>query len=243
MIVEDFILLGRTVPEKSKKYDTTVCAAGYSKELNQLMRVYPLPPTLPTFRSRTVFSIALERNNLDSRMESWTLKNRSAESIKNSFMTIGSEQLVNYLEKHRSESIQELNKKKRSLGVLKISDFKVVLKTRKQVRNQFQMELFDDFQESCSFKTAGDYFLAPYLDFSDSSRHSLQIREWGVYELLRKYDSDRRMITANDIGAALNLKPSKDLYLLVGNMAHARNTWLIIKTFSFSRQVQKLLFD
>ena len=42
MHVEDLIVLGRTVPEESRKYGQKVCMAGYSAENNQFLRVYPL---------------------------------------------------------------------------------------------------------------------------------------------------------------------------------------------------------
>lgn len=42
MHVEDFVVLGRTVPEESKKYGQRICMAGYSLENNQFLRIYPL---------------------------------------------------------------------------------------------------------------------------------------------------------------------------------------------------------
>ncbi len=53
MTVEDFVVLGRTVPEDSQKYGKKVCMAGYSPSLSQLLRVYPLMMPWASTRTRT----------------------------------------------------------------------------------------------------------------------------------------------------------------------------------------------
>ncbi len=74
--VEDFVVLGRTVPEDSKRYGKKICMAGYSPDLNQFLRVYPL--MLPIgdsadsndFKARHAYSLDLRRNDQDNGIES-----------------------------------------------------------------------------------------------------------------------------------------------------------------------------
>lgn len=42
MMFEDFIMLGKTIPEPQKKTGRVfVCSAGYSDEFRHLIRIYP----------------------------------------------------------------------------------------------------------------------------------------------------------------------------------------------------------
>lgn len=238
MILEDFISFGRTVPEKSQRYGKKVCMAGYSPECRALFRVYPLPINF-NLPCRSMVSIHLERNKMDSRKESWAVKGRDPSAVINQVADRVSEKdLIEYLKSEVVESVDWLNEHRRSLGVLKVKHYQSALKNRKSVTNPFQLRLFDDFKEQFNFKTATDYFLAPYLHFTDTSDRKLQIRDWGLYELMRKYENQNRALTSTDISNGLNLSDDRDIYLVVGNMNHVRTSWIIIKTFSFKRERQ-----
>jgi len=239
MRVDDFIVFGRTVPEDSKRYGTRVCMAGYSEEMRQMMRVYPTDVE-SNIKARRVLKLELERNKMDSRAESWALKDRTMKSILAMSEPVNKEILKPFLKKEAAESIDYLNKNRRSLGVLIPETFEVIIKTRKHIDDPEQLLLFDDFAQSGGFKTASDYFLAPYLK---TNKGCFQIREWGVYELLRKYENERKKITASDITSALHIEDDKEVFLVVGNMNHIRTAWLIIKTFSFVKDTQISLLD
>ncbi len=43
MIIDDFVMLGRTEPQQTRNSGVTVCSAGYSPSLGQFIRVYPKP--------------------------------------------------------------------------------------------------------------------------------------------------------------------------------------------------------
>ena len=73
MILEDFVMLGKTTPETDRQGRVTVCSAGWSPELKQLVRVYPLSTKKapPDF---SVSQVRLERNSRDTRPESWKIQ-------------------------------------------------------------------------------------------------------------------------------------------------------------------------
>jgi hypothetical protein len=70
MIIEDFIMLGRTEPTQSKKHGIVVCSAGYSRELQQFVRIYPLPMRANPIRAWSQCTIPLRRPTDDNRKES-----------------------------------------------------------------------------------------------------------------------------------------------------------------------------
>src|SRR5215471_17278110 len=72
MVIEDFVMLGTTVPEPNSDGRIFVCSAGVSRELDSLMRIYPLARRYAPERW-TVNRVQLERNPRDSRRESWKL--------------------------------------------------------------------------------------------------------------------------------------------------------------------------
>ena len=72
MILEDFVMLGKTTPETDRQGRITVCSAGWSPELKQLVRVYPLAVEKQP-QDFSVSRIHLERNHKDTRRESWKI--------------------------------------------------------------------------------------------------------------------------------------------------------------------------
>lgn len=229
MIVEDFICLGRTVPEQSKKYGQKVCMAGYSPELGQLMRVYPLPVCNP-LRSMHSYVLSLTRNSGDSRRESWKLSDRVA--LYESHETVSAERIRTDLRSMASDSIDDLNSNRASLGVIMADYVQLEFTRREHVKLAEQLELFESTEEAFGADAAA---VAPYLVFDDAcGRHRLQLREWGCYEWVRKHPGRHRELADN----LQTRDPSKRHVLLVGNMANRRNVWLVIKTWAVSHSTQ-----
>ncbi len=66
----EYILFARSIPEYSKRYGGTYsCSLGYSPTLKSLIRVYPVP--IIKMYSWEMYNISVEKNNLDSRVESY----------------------------------------------------------------------------------------------------------------------------------------------------------------------------
>lgn len=224
MILEDCICFGRTVPEDSKKYGRKVCSVFYSPELRNFIRVYPLMIDNPV-RMRYRCRLELTRNPNDNREESWKLKDpvNSILDVQPSPKALQSDHDVfSVLQKHEESSIQKLNLDRKSIGVVR-ADLIGRMKVNGGVIKPEQKELFDDVYECFGYRPK----CIPYLRFRDSGGiHEIQVREWGVWEFIRKYpDKSLRVFDA------LGIDKNPHNYLVVGNMLNRRNNWLVIACF------------
>ena len=238
MHVEDFVVLGRTVPEESKRYGQRICMAGYSQENNQFLRVYPLMVPVGEiadtngFRARYTYSMDLQRNPSDSRSESWRLvdeKNptgtkwdRATECPK--------QKLVELLKKRVVPSIQALNDCKLSLGVVQVeandwAGYAIPRESPEQAEPH--RTLFENIADSEIDQAAIKF--VPYIRFKDSEgEHNLQVREWGAYQLLSKAPY---CDNPDSLWSAPAYRKGHGLLMVLGNMCNHRTNWLIIKTF------------
>ncbi len=249
MHVEDFVVLGRTVPEDSRKYGQKVCMAGYSAENNQFLRVYPL--LVPVggdadsngFRARHRYVLDLQRNPQDTRSESWRVSDEkqptqtpwklAPETKKNT--------LLEWLDKRVVPSIRALNDCKMSIGVIRVSSGNwrgVMVPRGAPEKSESVVSLFDDLDDQAHFshqvRLIAKVEYAPYIHFSDAEgSHELQIREWGAYMLLAK---DEYADKPEALWGASGYRSTKDLYLVIGNMMNHRKNWLVIKTFEADEQ-------
>ena len=140
MRCDDFICLGRTVPEESKKYGAKVCMAGLSQEIGGLMRVYPLQWSNP-IRVRNQCVMELERNHLDNRKESWKLKG-SNDGIISVLEKPAFKDPWPVLKPYLAPSIVCLNDQRLSLGVLKLMNPRGYFRERSDPTNEDQGMLF-----------------------------------------------------------------------------------------------------
>jgi hypothetical protein len=230
MRLDDFIVLGRTVPEASQRYGTRVCMVGYSEELGKALRVYPLLIDAP-LKSRHQATLELTRNSDDNRRESYKLRDAVTSVYGVSSQAYWStEQVCDLADKMHYASIAELNRQKASLGfVALLGTPHLELKSREATAPPAQLALFDEFVQdlrTTQFWGGRDYPQVPYVTFQDAEGiHALQLREWGTFEYLRKHQ-----FLGDGLDKALHLHASgEQWYALVGNMAHRRNVWLVIQ--------------
>lgn len=241
MRCDDFIPLARTVPEESKKYGSRTCMAGFSPELSRLIRVYPVLIDAP-IRSRHRLTLELERNPDDNRAESFKL--RDAEDSIRSFgevPVVNTDGIFEFAAATGLTSIGRLNAERKSLGFIAPASVAVSLVPRQGCSDPRQGELFDEFMRDArkhSFVLGTDHDLLPYVGFRDASGpHMLQLREWGAFEFLRKNQE-----TPDTLLGAYRLGSEREVLLLVGNMAHLRNVWMVLQVWSRQRQAQGCLF-
>ncbi len=257
--VEDFVVLGRTVPEDSKTYGKRICMAGYSEECNQFLRVYPLfipigeRSNLNWFKARYRYQLDLKRNPKDNRTESWRLldEQRPTTTDWDGAQERKKEDVMAWLEKHAVPSIDALNKCKLSLGVLKIpaADWEGICIPKEEPNEDEQHKgLFDDLEDQATSGLNNDTIdpnkvnFAPYIKFTDDvGPHRLQVREWGAFRLMAqdKYKDDPEALWG-----ASGYKRGRDMLIVVGNMTNHRKNWLVIKTFQYDEKKQeRTLFD
>lgn len=241
--VDDFVMLGTTVPEPAKQTARTmVCSAGYSPTLRQLIRIYPLARRNIPHRWHT-YKIDLERNPRDSRKESYQIvgdRSQGAhEKINDKFVLqpkrATAEGLAPALKKFVVGSIDEANDKRLSLAILQPDHMRLEFDFNPESPDSPQLALFDTDQGPSSGSKRFPY--NPRLCFRDGAvNRRMQLRDWGCYEYMRKWGPDRR----RDIWNNLHVGPTTAL--LVGNMQNQLTQWLVISVLNGLRE-QATLFD
>jgi hypothetical protein len=228
MIIEDFVMLGRTVPEESKKHGLVVCSAGYSRELRQFMRVYPIM-MIDRVPKWSRCKIGLKRNPDDSRVESWRLQQDHGIEVAGAAKKSDE---FDFLSSLKSSSIAELNDRRASLGIIRVGNVSWRFDGM-QPNEEYLMSLFPSESGSEEKKK-------PRVLFSDDDgEHDLQIRDWGAHEFLRKNPGKHA-----DLWGALKLTDKTYEHLLfVGNHNQHRSSWLVISIISEQTRPQLSLFD
>lgn len=229
----NYIVLGQTIPEQSKKYGVRVCTAGYNLDTSEFVRVYPLSVDYHFSRWQCFEGLPLRRNNKDNREESWRL-NINIDDIHTipwtmypkSKRTALIEELYQF---HYAESIRQLNNERRSLAIIRLNDCEPYFTNqRKTPVDCRQMCMFDDTDYSQLTKVGYKYL--PRIKFLDDAGlpHDLMLQSWDAYmhqkNLSNKYGVD-------SLWEIMKVKRGGNKFALIGNMNHQRNSWLIITLF------------
>jgi hypothetical protein len=215
MILEDFVMLGKTAPETDRQGRVTVCSAGWSPELRQLVRIYPLavenaPPDF------SVSQVRLERNHKDSRHESWKIAgDRSADVHSGINARFDVKRILNDRSSLAEQipivgSIREANEKRLSLAVI-----------QPEVKPNFYLERNTARILGGEKVCTKSYKYTPRLKFSlNGSLHKLKYLNQEVYDYIKPSSKDDFW----KIQGRFKRNPK----LLVGNMFAYRNNWLVI---------------
>ncbi len=226
MVIEDFVMLGRTEPCDSKKYGKSVCSAGYSRELGQFIRIYPLMVYAKVPRW-SVCRVHVERSKHDSRTESWKLKDEGSIEVYGKTDRLTE---IEYLSGRCATSIAACNNRKESLAVISPSR----LRSRFGGMKVNEDATIDMFPETVTAKRV------PRLLFDDEDGpHDLQLLDWGSMEFLRKHGANEH----HKLWGALRLNDDQYSHrLFVGNHNCHRNSWLVISLLSVRESRQQMLF-
>lgn len=243
--LDDFIMLGTTVPEPKSDGRIFVCSAGYSATLRSLVRIYPLARRGAPARW-SANAVKLERNPQDWRTESFKLAgDRTPESharINDMFRTHGmapKSSRAELLRKCVVGSIAEANDRanRLSLAIIQPRNMELEFEHNPASPDSPQLALFP--VEGEEPQGARRFPFIPRLHFDDEQgHHRLMLRDWGVYELMRK-NNNLALITESErrayVGGALHIGPSSSL--LVGNLNNQRNAWLVISVLNGLRSM------
>ena len=232
MIVEDAVLIARTVPEDSKKYGTRICSVWFSEERRELFRVYPLPVSIG-MKAWGVARLNLMRNSTDSRKESWRLVREEGDAIQPVCAADKSE-TMRLMRKYCCDSVRSANAARLSLAVVKACDARVYFDRNGSGRvADDQYQLFGEQEKQ--FATASDYAFTPRIEFThEGERFDYQLREWGCYEYLRRHG-----IPKGEWPQWLSV----ECELLIGNLCAFRNRWLVIHGFKAPSPQKQLTFS
>jgi hypothetical protein len=249
MTVDDFVMLGTTVPEPSKSDSRVfVCSAGFSRTLRSLVRVYPLARGGAPARW-SVSTVKLERNPKDSRVESFKLAaDRGEENhhrINNAFWitdTLGPGYRAELLSPYTVGSIKEADERRLSLAILHPTAMELEFELNPSSPESPQLALFE--RDDAPQVGARRFPYIPRLCFTDDrGDHRLMLREWGVYELMRKHNNLTSMSESERkryVGGALHM--DQPCSLLLGNLNNQRTAWLVISVLRGLRPAATL-FD
>lgn len=234
MILDDFVMLGKTVPEANSDGREFVCTAGYSFELRQAVRIYPMARAHCPQRW-AMCRVPVERNAKDSRTESWKIKGdrspRQHWNINSVISVQGS--LTKERERQREiiraltvGSLKEANSLRLSLCVILPREVPEVFFERGETAQMAPTPDLFNYLPALPVKQRFDWH--PRLQFSDEDGdHDLMLRDWGCYELMRKQPEKISIPYLED---ALNISTAAPL--LCGNLNSFRNSWLVISVFS-----------
>lgn len=238
--LHDFVMLGTTVPEPSKKDERVyVCSAGWHPDFG-LIRIYPLARrAVPRRWSKS--TVRVERNPQDSRRESWRIAgDRHDPNINEAFVQTGQVSRADRMDlsewcrtKHVPTSIAEANDLKASLALVTPDAIDVELEHNIDSPDSPQLRLFDS-PTAPPTSGAKRFPYVPRLRFHDTSDHRLMLRDWGAYEWMRKYPGREA-----EVAKALHLGPTSAL--LVGNLNSHRRAWVVISVLNVA--VQQMTFD
>lgn len=239
MRLDDFVMLGTTVPEVISDGREAVCSAGYSDEFGSLLRLYPLARFDAPKRWHT-YRVEIERNSRDRRSESFALRGERRENHsdinRRSFSETGKiapASLADVVERNLVASIREANDRRISLAFLRPRDLRLEFDYNPAAPDAPQLKLFPADPSQLNGSRRFPYI--PRLRFFDERGygHNLKLRDWGAFEFLRKFPEDRA-------GLESNLKLDSDAVLLVGNHAQHRSSWLVISVLQVAPQMSLL---
>lgn len=236
---KNYVVLGQTIPEKSRKYGLRVCTAGYDIVNKEFVRVYPLAVDRHFKRWENYFHLPVRKNPNDSRPESWRLQegaiNKLSDLPKAKISRKGAkvDLLQSIYYQHKYRSINELNEDRKSLAVIKLKNIQpyFVAQDKKPV-NTKQLDLFlDDGNVDTDFFTREGFKFQPRVKFKDEAGkpHDLGLFSWDAYmhqsKLAPLYGQD-------NLWQVLNAPGNSEKFALIGNQNNRRSSWLIITLFS-----------
>lgn len=248
---KEILVVVKTYPNPSKKYQETVCVAGVLLDNPPTwIRLYPIPfrnlPQIQQFKKYTLIEADISKNPQDTRPESYKV---SAESIQ-ILETIGPEnnwrRRKEYLLPLTDPSMCQIQKDqeqtRKSLGIFKPSKIEEFIiepnekkdwdESEKQIMSQ--MNLFDPAHkilEKIPYKFKVRYFCSD----PKCSGHTQGLIDWETGELFRKVIKSHDEVTALEkikdkyLNEVFN--PNRDLYLVVGNQFGAPLSFLILSVF------------
>jgi hypothetical protein len=228
LIVPDFVMLGRTVPEPTSQKVLYVCSAGVSSSQG-LLRLYPLTirDAITRWTHAEIDLVPHAIKPHDSRPESrnpgplgWRAVGKVRQSERAALLApfvVG--------------SIAEANARRMSLALVKpLPGWEFQLD-----RNPGEQAPHHEIWGPLPPKSKERFAFTPRLRFNDSAGpHRIQVRDWGVFELMRKYEGAIAAMGPDEQVSWIgnSLKITDESLLFVGNYASHRTAWCVISVLN-----------
>lgn len=245
----EILLVVKTYPTRSKKYENTVCTAGILEDTNEWVRLYPLRMEKVIEKKLKKFvrfkaKIMKDTSDYLSRKESYKIRDSSIEIIDDS-LTITSnkdvwDERTKILKKVSFKSVEELKEKfsldRTSLGIIKpkINSIKFNIKKpineiriEKEISTQYDLfggkqKKVDKIEKAFSYKFQ--------CNDEKCTKHDIICEDWELFQAFRdwqkKYPNEK--VFVKKLREKFNdWMINRDLYFIMGT--HWRfNTWIII---------------
>lgn len=232
-----YVPLAKSIPEYNKRDGSVyTCSLGYSPEKG-FIRVYPLP--LSGMNKWYVYNIPIEKNKRDSRAESFKLASYSrkenwiglSDDVKEMGVIKNRDIILSKLRSLIYPSISAMNNARVSIGVIKLSEYKIFWDTNNRYINTKQIGMFDDVEIADFTKYTKETKLkeSRIMFVDGDGKHNLQFNEWQVYEYQRRFGAK------NDAFRFMNGNNEK--LLLLGNMNAHRTVWVALGFFNYHKQL------
>lgn len=218
-------MLGTTVPRPSKKLGVrTVCSAGYSAEMKQFVRIYPLA-TRDAPKRWSVNRVPLERSSSDTRRESWKLKSRRTTSdhhrVNELFTKVGTTKKEKMLDVFNNpdlvvESTEEAWERGLSLAVMHPKEV------------EFRLE--PNREPTADFPFVWKPYIRVPTDTTKQGYNNLQLLDWGSYMWMSRAPGREDQIPEN-----LRLESGVSS-LFIGNQKAHRKNYLVISVLNGIRK-------
>lgn len=248
MLIKDLVVLGMACPEPLKDGRITVCLAGWSSE-HGFVRLYPTRHDADCHQWR-VIEVEVERNERDSRKESWKIAgsksewDRLSEKIKVVGEVSSAAERRNLVGNLTDTCVNVINNEKRSLGIVKPKIIRTYFADNPKYGEIFQLGL-PGMTQLGKVQVKRDFPLEPRLVYecpeclTEKKQHDQQVLEWGFYEWLRKNPEKKEQVWEN----AFFFRDDYDHYLFVGNQAAHRNSFMVISAIRVPKgEVMRSMF-
>lgn len=255
MAVERVLVVVKTYPTLSEKYDELVCTAGFL-ENGKWIRIYPVPfrklAPYEQYEKYQWIEVDLTKNPKDERPESY----RPIGEIK-VLEKVGTGKKRDWLERKKlvlgevytdmSKILEDCKTTGKSLAVLKatITGFKIrpcerdwdPLKLAKIKANQNQLDLFEE-REVFEVVHKIPYEFSYEFTTDDGIKRTLMIEDWELGSLYWKYKDSGEEVACDMVKQKYfdYMVGERDLYLFLGTTAkwqklNAPNPFIVIGTF------------
>ncbi len=246
------LIATKTYPSISKKYRETVCTAGVLLDENnqplEWIRIYPVRYRKLDFDRRyprwSIISALIEKNDKDSRPESYRIDDSSIEIIRTISPVDKWSERKYFLLPLLYRSIRDLKENNRSLGLIKpkniIEYYSEKTEREWKPKQQATLDQLDLFELPVELEKIPYRFGYRFID-NDNEEHRYSISDWEISQLYRncRDKSTHKELQKKEAEALEmvrkkledNFLSKKDLYFIVGNLKDRRNIFMIIGLF------------
>lgn len=239
LTISEIIVLGTAVPEQTKNNGKTVCVAGWADDLG-FVRIYPCRADYGIKRWSRLRNVRVKRNPKDNRIESYKLDSERSFDFGGSIESPHDK--IDLMDSVKQNCVYQVRDNMLSLGLIKInSPIEYIVDENPLFSKQESIATQDDKYQW--LLTKQDFALQPKFKFFCGDRcfskkgHSLSVIEWGGFEWVRKFPDKINNLADN---WKIN-NPAFDIYVLVGNMAQFRNSFIIISVIPVKKKLDLTL--